>query len=115
MVYLVSGLWMLKKGLFTWHAPFSMLLSITLASVIFYDYGSSASGGSPIFHLLSGGTMLGAFFIITQPESSPRSAVGKNNVWWFDRNSNLHHPLTGDLSRRYRFFSSTDEFCYAID
>ena len=77
MVYLVSGLWMLKKGLFTWHAPFSMLLAITLASVIFYDYGSSASGGSPIFHLLSGGTMLGAFFIITQPESSPRSAEGK--------------------------------------
>ena len=77
MVYLISGLWMLKRGLFTWHAPFSMLLSITLASVIFYDYGSSASGGSPIFHLLSGGTMLGAFFIITQPESSPRSAIGK--------------------------------------
>jgi len=77
MVYLISGLWMLKKGIFTWHAPFSMLLSITLASVIFYDYGSSASGGSPIFHLLSGGTMLGAFFIITQPGSSPRSAIGK--------------------------------------
>jgi len=77
IAYLASGLWMLKKGLFTWHAPFSMLLAITLASVVFYDYGSSASGGSPIFHLLSGGTMLGAFFIITQPGGSPRSAVGK--------------------------------------
>tara|TARA_X000001036_G_scaffold254889_1_gene237261 strand:+ start:515 stop:1540 length:1026 start_codon:yes stop_codon:yes gene_type:complete len=77
IAYLGSGLWMLKKGLFTWHAPFSMLLAITLASVVFYDYGSSASGGSPIFHLLSGGTMLGAFFIITQPGGSPRSAVGK--------------------------------------
>ena len=54
-----------------------MLLSLALVSMLFYDYGSSTSGGSPLFHILSGGTMLAAFFIITQPSSSPRSKIGK--------------------------------------
>ncbi len=77
MTFLASGIWLIRKGLFTWHVPFSMLLSLALVSMLFYDYGSSTSGGSPLFHILSGGTILAAFFIITQPSSSPRSKIGK--------------------------------------
>ena len=54
-----------------------MLASLTLLSAIFYDGGSSASGGSPLFHLLSGATMFGAFFIITDPVSSAVSTRGR--------------------------------------
>ncbi|RNL61663.1 electron transport complex subunit RsxD [Zhongshania marina] len=75
--FLLGGLYLLYRRVFTWHAPISMLASLTLLSVLFYDGGSSASGGSPLFHLLSGGTMLGAFFIVTDPVTSAVSNRGR--------------------------------------
>ncbi len=75
--FLAGGLVLLYKKIFTWHAPISMLLALTIMSSIFYDSGSSASGGSPLFHLLSGATMLGAFFIVTDPVTSAVSNRGR--------------------------------------
>lgn len=75
--FLAGGLFLLSQRVFTWHAPISMLLSITVISALFYDGGSSASGGSPLFHLLSGATMLGAFFIVTDPVTSTVSIKGR--------------------------------------
>jgi electron transport complex protein RnfD len=75
--FLIGGLWLLYKRIFTWHAPVAMLASLALLSAIFYDGGSSASGGSPLFHLLSGGTMFGAFFIVTDPVTSAVSNRGR--------------------------------------
>lgn len=75
--FLIGGIYLLYKRIFTWHAPVSMLASIFILSVVFYDGGSSNSGGSPFFHLLSGATMLGAFFIATDPVSSAVSTKGR--------------------------------------
>ena len=75
--FLAGGLFLLWRRVFTWHAPVSMLISLTVMSAIFYDGGSSASGGSPLFHLLSGATMLGAFFIVTDPVTSAVSTKGR--------------------------------------
>ena len=75
--FLAGGLFLLSQRIFTWHAPISMLASLTLISALFYDGGSSASGGSPLFHLLSGATMFGAFFIVTDPVTSAVSVMGK--------------------------------------
>jgi electron transport complex protein RnfD len=75
--FLAGGLWLLYKRIFTWHAPIAMLASLTLLSSIFYDNGSSASAGSPLFHLLSGATMFGAFFIVTDPVTSAVSNRGR--------------------------------------
>jgi len=77
IAFLAGGLWLLYRRVFTWHAPAGMLLSIVLLSTIFYDGGSSTSGGSPAFHLLSGATMFGAFFIVTDPVSSAVSTRGR--------------------------------------
>lgn len=76
IAFLAGGIFLLIKRVFTWHAPVSMLLSLTLMATIFYDSGSSGSG-SPLFHLLSGATMLGAFFIVTDPVSSAVSNKGR--------------------------------------
>ena len=54
-----------------------MLVTLSLMALLFYDGGSSASGGSPLFHLLSGATMLGAFFIVTDPVTSATSNTGR--------------------------------------
>ena len=74
--FLLGGLFLIYQRVFTWHAPVSMLLSLTLMAALFYD-GSSQSQGSPLFHLLSGATMLGAFFIVTDPVSSAVSNRGR--------------------------------------
>ena len=75
--FLAGGAWLLYKRIFTWHAPVAMLVALGLMSALFYDGGSSASLGSPLFHLLSGGTMFGAFFIVTDPVTSAVSNWGR--------------------------------------
>jgi len=77
IAFLAGGAWLLYKRIFTWHAPLAMLASLALFAAIFYDGGSSASGGSPLFHLLSGATMFGAFFIVTDPVTSAVSVRGR--------------------------------------
>lgn len=77
LAFLLGGLFLLAKKIFTWHAPVSMLASLALLSALFYDGGSSTSTGSPVFHLFSGATMLGAFFIITDPVTSAVSNKGR--------------------------------------
>lgn len=77
IAFLLGGLFLLYKRVYTWHAPVAMLVSLTLFAAFFYDSGSSQSGGSPLFHLLSGATMFGAFFIITDPVTSTVSVRGR--------------------------------------
>lgn len=77
IAFLAGGLFLLYKRIFTWHAPISMLLALGVMAIAFYDNGSSNSGGSPIFHWLSGATMLGAFFIVTDPVTSAVSKKGR--------------------------------------
>lgn len=75
--FLLGGIFLLYKKIFTWHAPIAMLSTLAILATLFYDGGSSASSGSPIFHLLCGGTMLGAFFIVTDPVTSAVSNRGR--------------------------------------
>lgn len=77
LAFLAGGIVLLQKKIFTWHAPVSMLAALSLMALLFYDGGSSTSGGSLLLHLFSGGTMLGAFFIITDPVSSAVSNKGR--------------------------------------
>lgn len=75
--FLAGGLYLLQRKVITWHAPAGMLAALGLCAALFYDNGSSASGGSPLFHLLSGGTLLAAFFIVTDPVSGATSPLGR--------------------------------------
>lgn len=77
LAFLGGGIYLLYKKIFTWHAPISMLATLAFLSLVFYDNGSSASEGSPLLHLFSGATMLGAFFILTDPVSSATSNKGR--------------------------------------
>jgi Na+-translocating ferredoxin:NAD+ oxidoreductase subunit D len=75
--FLCGGLILLIKRVFTWHAPVAFLASIGILASFFYDGGSSTSPGSALLHWFSGGTMLGAFFIITDPVTSAVSPKGR--------------------------------------
>lgn len=75
--FLAGGLFLLYRRVFTWHAPIAMLAALTIMAALFYDGGSAASGGSPLFHLFAGATMFGAFFIVTDPVTSAVSTRGR--------------------------------------
>jgi electron transport complex protein RnfD len=75
--FLAGGLYLLQQRIFTWHIPAGMLLGLSVMALFFYHGGNASSGGSPLFHLFSGGTMLGAFFIATDPVTSATSTKGK--------------------------------------
>lgn len=77
IAFLIGGLFLLKKRVFRWHAPIAFLGAITLLSLVFWGGDSSQGHGSPLFHLFSGATMFGAFFIITDPVSGCTSNKGR--------------------------------------
>jgi electron transport complex protein RnfD len=74
--YLLGGLWLWQRKLITWHAPLAFLAAMVLISGGLWLYRPD-SFASPLFHLLSGGAMLGAFFIITDPVSGCTTPRGK--------------------------------------
>ncbi len=75
--FLLGGLLLLYKRIIGWQIPVAMLGSLLLMSALFYDGGSSVSGGSPLMHLFGGGTMLGAFFIATDPVTASTTPRGR--------------------------------------
>ena len=75
--FLLGGAWLLFKKIISWHIPAGMLGAIVVWAALFYDGGSSQSLGSPVMHLFAGATMLGAFFIATDPVSAATTSRGR--------------------------------------
>lgn len=76
LAYLVGGLVMIKKRIIQWYIPVGFLGSLALFSTVF-SLIIPGETASPIFHLLSGATMLGAFFIATDPVSASTTVKGR--------------------------------------
>ena len=76
LAFLMGGLFLLYRKLIPWQIPASFLATLGVLSLVFYDGGSSASLGSPAFTLFTGASMLTAFFIATDPVTSPGHRVG---------------------------------------
>lgn len=77
LAFLLGGLFLLHKRLISWHAPVGMLAALSVMSLLFWHGSGSDSNGSPLFHLFTGATMLGAFFIVTDPVSGATSNLGR--------------------------------------
>lgn len=74
--YLLGGLYLLQQRIISWHLPTAFLGILAAMSLIFYTV-NPAHFASPMFHLMSGASMLCAFFIITDPISGPTTPRGK--------------------------------------
>jgi len=74
--YLLGGLYLIQQHIISWHLPTAFLASLAIMSLAFYA-GDSAHFANPLFHLMSGASMLCAFFIITDPVSGPTTPRGK--------------------------------------
>lgn len=77
LAFLAGGAFLLQRKVFSWHAPVGMLASLFIISLLFWNGTGSDSHGSPLFHLLTGATLLGAFFIVTEPVSGAKSPVAR--------------------------------------
>jgi Na+-translocating ferredoxin:NAD+ oxidoreductase subunit D len=76
LAYLVGGLFLLQQKTIRWQIPVGMLLGLSLTALVFWSVDSDRYA-SPLFHLLSGATMLGAFFIATDPVSACTTPRGR--------------------------------------
>ncbi len=73
---LAGGAWLLYRGIIRWHIPVAVLVGM-LAPATLDTLASSGTTPGPAFHLFSGATLLGAFFIATDPVSAATSPRGR--------------------------------------
>ncbi|MDP5240672.1 RnfABCDGE type electron transport complex subunit D [Uliginosibacterium sp. 31-16] len=76
LAYLVGGLWLVQQKIITWHIPAGFIVGLGIISGAFWLV-DSAHYASPLLHLAAGGSMLGAFFILTDPVSASTTPRGK--------------------------------------
>ncbi|MDR0563880.1 MAG: RnfABCDGE type electron transport complex subunit D [Azoarcus sp.] len=74
--YLVGGLFLLARRIITWHLPLGFIAGLGLTAGIFWLVAPDRFP-SPLFHLASGGAMIAAFFIVTDPVTSASTPLGK--------------------------------------
>lgn len=74
--YLLGGLWLLQQRIVTWHMPAAFLGALGLVAAIANGIDAAHFAG-PLFHLFSGGALIGAFFIVTDPVSGATTPRGK--------------------------------------
>ena len=74
--WFVGGLYMLATKTIRWHIPVSLLAAVLAMSSLFYLIDPEIYA-SPLFHLLSGAVVIGAFFIATDPVSAATTDSGR--------------------------------------
>ncbi len=71
---LLGAAFLLMKRYITWHIPVTFIATVGVLTWIFGNMGSPTGGlfkGDPIFHMMSGGLILGAFFMATDYVTGP--------------------------------------------
>lgn len=75
LAIILGGLFMLIRKIITWHIPVSFIASVFAFTGILYLIDPTKYV-DPVFHLLSGGLMLGAIFMATDMVTSPMTKSG---------------------------------------
>jgi electron transport complex protein RnfD len=73
---ILGGLYLLYAGIIRWHIPVAVLAGLLIPASVSY-LADPAGFASPGFHLFSGATVLGAFFIATDPVSAAATVTGR--------------------------------------
>lgn len=69
LALVLGGLYLLFRGVITWHIPVTFIGTVALMSLV--------CGQDVLAQVLSGGLMIGAFFMATDYSSSPATKWGK--------------------------------------
>lgn len=73
---ILGGIYLIYRKAASWEIPVSILITMILVSALI-DLSGSYSGVFLYHHLFGGATMFGAFFIATDPVTSPLTFKGK--------------------------------------
>jgi len=75
LLLLIGGAFLIYKHYITWHIPVSVIVSIGFLTWVFG--GEHLFSGNPLLAVLSGGVILGAFFMATDYVTSPSQKTGQ--------------------------------------
>jgi len=76
LLLILGGIYLLSTKVITWHIPVSVIGSAVVLSGIFWLVNPELYI-NPVYHLLSGGLMLGAIYMATDMVSSPMTPKGQ--------------------------------------
>ncbi|MGV6827461.1 MAG: electron transport complex subunit RsxD [bacterium] len=74
--FLLGGIFLIWRKVISWHIPVAMILSTLFFAGLFWLFDPETKP-FPAFHLFSGGFILGAFFIATDPVSAATTRKGQ--------------------------------------
>ena len=74
--FVLGGIYLLANRIISWHLPVAFLVTLFVTAGAFHLYDPTHYA-PPLFHWFSGAAMLGAFFILTDPVTSPTTTRGK--------------------------------------
>ncbi|MDD4928704.1 MAG: electron transport complex subunit RsxD [Gallionella sp.] len=74
--FLLGGVYLIAQRIISWHIPLAYLGTLFAVAGLFHLI-DPAHYVTPVFHLFSGAAMLGAFFILTDPVTSPTTPRGR--------------------------------------
>ena len=67
---ILGGIYLILRGLIRWEIAISFLAGVFITALLFNAANPETYAG-PVFHLLTGYTLIGAFFLATEDSSSP--------------------------------------------
>lgn len=76
LLLLLGGGWLVWRKIIHWEIPVAMLLSVFVLAVFAKQSNPELFPGG-LYHLCSGGLIMGAFFIATDPVTSPTGRTGR--------------------------------------
>ncbi len=71
---IVGGLYLMLRGYMRWEISLSFLAGVFITALLF-NLSDSAKYAGPFFHLFTGYTLIGAFFLIPEDSSSPANFI----------------------------------------
>ena len=74
--FLLGGLYLVIRKIITWHIPVAFIVGMVVISTLLFLINNQIYI-PPQFHLMLGATMLGAFFIATDPISASTTPKGR--------------------------------------
>ena len=74
--FLMGGIWMVYKRTITWQIPLAFLIGLVGMAALFWLFDPEAYP-FPLFHVFSGGAILCAFFIATDPVTASTTRYGQ--------------------------------------
>lgn len=76
LLILLGGIFLLMRRIISWHGPVALLATVAITSTLFNQLNPDHYATAH-FHLFNGALMLAAFFILTDPVTSPNTPQGQ--------------------------------------